>query len=163
MRPEPARAPGCLIAAALVLATPFVTPSRAAADGEPAPSPPVDEVIGILDVRAEGISETASDLLTREIASAVSGSGYIPVMPERLREVMVTTPWNGACLVGPCLAELHRAADVGLVLEAYLVSVGDNFDYVVTLLDTREGVPIGQLQRTCDVCTLQEALTAPAA
>ncbi|HVV83070.1 MAG TPA: hypothetical protein VHE35_08310, partial [Kofleriaceae bacterium] len=128
----------------------------------PAPPPIRDEVIGLLDVRFEGMSDTAGALLIREIADRVTHSGYIVVLPDRLREVMAPTDWNSACVMGPCLAGLHQLADVGLVLHIALFSIGANFDYVISLIDTRTGAPIGQLARTCDVCTLDEALAATA-
>ncbi len=132
--------------------------------GALAPAPaPVDQVIGLLDVRVGGVGPTASELLTRQIADAVTRAGYIVVLPARLREVMASTPWNTACLIGWCLVDLDRHAAVGRVLEAGLFSVGANFDYVVTLVDTARGVPIAQIQRTCDVCNTDEALAAPTA
>lgn len=133
-------------------------------DAAPAPAPaPVDQVIGLLDVRVGGVGPTASELLTRQIADEVTRAGYIVVLPSRLREVMASTPWNTACLIGWCLVDLDRHAAVGRVLEAGLFSVGANFDYVVTLVDTARGVPIAQIQRTCDVCNTDEALAATTA
>jgi hypothetical protein len=134
--------------------------------GPPAEPPPAvvhDEVIGILDIRVEGLSTTASEVLTRGVAEAVGKAGYMVVLPERLREVMTTTPFNSACRVGPCLGELHRQADVGMVLVAGINAIGANHDYVVTLMDTPTGLPIGQIQRSCDVCTIDEAIDGIAA
>lgn len=140
------------------------TPSVVAPVAAPAPAPaPVDQVIGLLDVRVGGVGPTVSELLTRQIADAVTRAGYIVVLPSRLREVMASTPWNTACLIGWCLVDLDRHAAVGRVLEAGLFSVGANFDYVVTLVDTARGVPIAQIQRTCDVCNTDEALAATTA
>lgn len=129
----------------------------------PAAADPGDEVIGMLDVRVIGLGETAGELLTRDLADAVGRAGYIVVLPARLREAMATTSWNTACVIGACLQELERQAAVRLVLHAALYSVGANHDYVVTLLDTVHGVPVGQLQRTCEVCTTEEAMAATAA
>lgn len=131
---------------------------------EPAPPPIIfDEIIGILDIRVEGMSDTASEVLTKGVAAAVGKAGYMVVLPDRLREVMTTTPFNSACRVGPCLLELHKQANVDLVLVAAIVAIGANHDYVVTLVDTTTGLPIEQIQRTCDVCTIDEAISSMAA
>ena len=124
--------------------------------------PPSDEVIGLLDVQVEGVSPTAGEMLTRAIAEEVARTGYMAVLPARLREAMAVTPWNSACLIGACLIELDQAAAVGRVLHAKLVSTGSNYEYVVTLISTATGLPIAQIVRTCDVCTTEEALAATA-
>lgn len=164
MRPEPRLA----LLAALALAA----PGAAFADDPPPPPPPPpppavpavpEAAVGILDVRTVGLNDAARDALTEALVDALTRAGFVAVLPERLREAMAATPWNGACEIGPCLADLHARTAIGRGLQIGLVATGANHDYVVTLVDTARGVPLAQLQRSCAVCTTEEALAATTA
>jgi hypothetical protein len=161
------------VARLVALATIVAVGSPAWAEEPPPPPPdpavaplaPVasQPVVGVLDVRTVGLGAAVRDALTKQVSDQLAAAGYMVVVPERMREAMSSTAWNSACLIGPCLADLDRQASVGRVLEIGLVSVGANHDYVVSLIDTARGVLIEQVQRTCSVCTTEEAMAATTA
>lgn len=160
------RAAAAIAALAIALGAPALAAAQPAdekrAGGEPAPAeaPRAPTLIGLLDVRVEGVSATAAELFTKEIEQSLEMSGLMVAPRHRLLAHLAGTPWNAACLVGPCLRELRRGADVTTVVEVALATTGPSYHYVVTLLDTSTGQPIGQLARKCDVCTTQEAFAA---
>lgn len=167
MRPD-VRAGGWA-ALALAASTPALAdeppppPPPPAAVAPAAPPPPIEATVGILDLRTVGLGDAARGALAEALTSALTRAGYVAVLPERLREAMAATPWNAACVVGPCLVELHGRTAIDRGLQVGLVSTGANHDFVVTLVDTARGVPVAQLQRSCAVCTTEEALAATTA
>ncbi len=116
-----------------------------------------DDVIGLLDVRVEGLSADATAVFTRKIEEGLEMSGLKVASRERLRAYLAGTPWNSACLLGACLSELARGAEVATVIEVALATSGPSYHYVITLLDTRTGHAINQVAAKCDVCTTDEA------
>ncbi len=116
-----------------------------------------DDLIGLLDVRVEGVSDAAAEVFSRQIEESLGIAGLKVAPRARLREFLAGTPWNAACLVGDCLKELATHAGVGQVIEAALVSIGPSYHYTITLLDTATGTIIRQTSRKCDVCTTDEA------
>ncbi|MBK9034777.1 MAG: hypothetical protein IPL61_26525 [Myxococcales bacterium] len=130
---------------------------------KPRPAPAdTDDVIGLLDVRVEGLSADAAEVFTRKIEDGLELSGLKVASRERLRAYLAGTPWNTACLLGTCLAELQRGAAVATVIEVALATSGPSYHYVITLLDTRSGQPLTQVAAKCDVCTTDEAFTEAA-
>lgn len=145
------------IAAAVVLA---MAGAPATAQPRPRPAPAdTDDVIGLLDVRVEGLSPAAAEAFTKKIEDGLEVSGLKFASRERLRGYLAGTPWNSACLLGVCLGELSRGADVSTVIEVALATSGPSYHYVITLLDTASGQPINQVAAKCDVCTTDEAFT----
>ena len=134
----------------------WAQPRPAPAGSAPADS---DDVIGLLDVRVEGLSADATAAFTRKIEESLEMSGLKVASRERLRAYLAGTPWNTACLLGGCLAELERGAAVATVIEVALATSGPSYHYVITLLDTRTGAPQNQVAAKCDVCTTDEAFT----
>ncbi len=120
------------------------------------------DVIGLLDVRVEGVSDTGAEVFARQIEESLGIAGLQVAPRNRLREHLAGTPWNAACLVGACLRELKTHAGVGTVIEAALVQIGPSYHYVITLIDTETGGILHQLARTCDVCTTDEAFNSAA-
>lgn len=116
-----------------------------------------DDLIGLLDVRVEGVSDAAAEVFTRQIEESLGIAGLKVAGRARLREFLAGTPWNAACLMGTCLRELKTHAGVGKVIEATLVSIGPSYHYTLTLLDTGTGAILRQASRKCDVCTTDEA------
>jgi hypothetical protein len=116
-----------------------------------------DDLIGLLDVRVEGVSDTAAEVFTKQIEESLGIAGLKVAPRARLREFLAGTSWNAACLVGDCLKELETHAGVAQVIEAALVSIGPSYHYTITLLDTATGTIIRQTSRKCDVCTTDEA------
>lgn len=151
-----------LTVAALVAASPAsAQPAPRPAAAKTAPSPKAtaetDDVIGLLDVRVEGLSADATAVFTRKIEEGLEMSGLKVASRERLRSYLAGTPWNSACLLGACLSELARGAEVATVIEVALATSGPSYHYVITLLDTRTGHAINQVAAKCDVCTTDEA------
>lgn len=156
-----AAAIGVLLAAVPAAAQPVASEPEDAPSAERKPEPPEPKrVIGLLDVRAEGVSATAAEVFTKEIEQSLEMSGLAVAPRQNLLEYLAGTPWNGACLIGPCLAPLRSHGGVETVVEVALATNGPSYHYVITLLDTATGAPIGQLARKCDVCTTQEAFAA---
>ncbi len=122
-----------------------------------APARAEDDLVGLLDVRVEGVSDTAAEVFTRQIEESLGIAGLKVAPRARLREFLAGTDWNAACLIGTCLKELKTHAGVGQVIEAALVSIGPSYHYTITLLDTETGTIIRQTSRKCDVCTTDEA------
>lgn len=125
-------------------------------------APATDGVIGLLDVRVEGVSAAAGEMFTKQVEESLEISGLQVAPRKRLHEYLAGTPWNAACLVGACLRELRLRAAVGRVLEVALVTNGPSYHYVITLLDTQTGKTVSQLARKCDVCTTEEAFASAA-
>ena len=125
----------------------------------PPPAAPVDtgEVIGLLDVRIEGLSADASAAFTEKIEQSLEISGLKVAPLERLRQYLAGTPWNLGCYFGTCLMELHRQTGVATVIEVALATSGPSYHYVITLLDAKTGQPRSQTSGVCDVCTTDEA------
>ena len=145
-----------LTLAALLVAGPATAQPRPAA-GAPRSTADTEDVIGLLDVRVEGLSTDATVAFTRKIEEGLEMSGLKVASRERLRAYLAGTPWNSACLLGACLSELARGAEVSTVIEVALATSGPSYHYVITLLDTRTGHAINQVAAKCDVCTTDEA------
>lgn len=146
-----------------VAVTALAAPTWAQPAKAPRPAPAdTDDVIGLLDVRVEGLSADAAEVFTRKIEDGLELSGLKVASNERLRAYLAGTPWNTACLFGACLAELQRGAAVATVIEVALATSGPSYHYVITLLDTRSGQPLTQVAAKCDVCTTDEAFTEAA-
>ncbi len=137
--------------------------STAAADQATAkPAEATEGVIGLLDVRVEGVSAAAGEVFTKQVEESLEISGLQVAPRKRLHSYLAGTPWNAACLVGACLRELRLRAAVARVIEVALVTNGPSYHYVITLLDTETGKTVGQLARKCDVCTTEEAFASAA-
>ena len=138
---------------------PAPPPPRRAAKVPLAERPAQADLIGLLDVRVEGVSDAAAEVFAKQIEESLGIAGLQVAPRARLREFLAGTPWNAACLIGECLRDLKVHAGVGTVVEAALVSIGPSYHYVITLLDTETGTIQHQLARKCDVCTTDEAFT----
>jgi hypothetical protein len=143
--------------AAVILAVVAALSAPAAAEEKPAV-----ELIGLLDVRVEGVSDTGAEMFAKQIEESLGIAGLQVAPRARLREFLAGTPWNAGCLIGECLRELKVHAGVGTVIEASLVSIGPSYQYVITLIDTETGAVQHQLARKCDVCTTDEAFASAA-
>ena len=135
--------------------------AQGAGAAKPAAPPTVDEndLIGLLDVRVEGVSDVAADVFAKHIEESLGIAGLKVAPRARLREHLAGTPWNAACLIGACLKELKTHAGVATVIEAALVGIGPSYHYTITLLDTETGAILRQIARKCDVCPTDEAFT----
>jgi hypothetical protein len=146
------------LGAIVVAMTVLVGTGRAArADEATGPAPLADDLIGLLDVRVEGVSPAAAEVFSKQIEESLGIAGLQVAPRARLREFLAGTPWNAACLIGDCLKELKTHAGVAQVVEAALVSIGPSYHYTLTVLDTETGAIVKQTSRKCDVCTTDEA------
>jgi hypothetical protein len=130
------------------------TPTAPAAAPSPADT---EDVIGLLDVRVDGLSPAATEAFTAKIEQSLEISGLKVASRERLRQYLAGTPWNSSCFFGACLGELERQTGVATVIEVALATSGPSYHYVITLLDAKTGQPKSQVAAKCDVCTTDEA------
>jgi hypothetical protein len=144
--------------------------SRPVAAPPPAPdgvgmrsrAPVVDNrrIIGILDVRVEGIPEEVKDSFERGLEDQLGTKQYWIATRARMRQLLIrSTRWTEGCLVGACLAEVRARTGAELVVLAALTGAGTSFGYVVTLVRTDTGHIVSQESERCDVCTVSEAMT----
>jgi hypothetical protein len=117
-----------------------------------------DEIVGVLHLETEGVSETAAEKFETSIEEGLSGTGFKVAPRERLKELLSNSSYVEGCHFGPCLREVHRNTKVRLVLVARIVGLGPSYSFVVSLLDTTTGQPTSQVADLCDVCTLEEAI-----
>ena len=117
-----------------------------------------EEVVGVLNLDTEGVSPTAAEVFESGIEEGLAGIGFRVSPRSRLRSLLEQSSYVDGCHFGPCLQEVYRNTKVKLVLVARIVGLGANFSFVVSLLDTRTGLPVSQVASMCDVCTLEEAI-----
>ena len=118
-------------------------------------------IVGILDVRVEGVPKeiARSSRATSRSSSTAASTGSR--RSARMREMMAnSTKWTEGCVVGSCLAEVSAQTGAELVLLAAITGSGTSFGYVVTLVRTDTGRMLAQEAQRCDVCTVNEALAS---
>jgi hypothetical protein len=147
-------------------------PAPAAAQPAPAPeaaaAAPVPEpdrmVVGILDVRTEGLPAAAGDEFERQLealsATAARGAFWI-ASRDRLKAILAnSTQWIDGCLYGPCMRVLREQTRAAVVVTVVLQSLGTTYRYVITLVRTDTGAVIDQRTEACGACTQDEAIAA---
>ena len=154
-----------LVAIGAVLA--LATPARADDVVAPPPAPaaaaaPKRKIIGILDVRVEGVSSTAGERFESGIEEGLGSTDYWVATRKRMREILAGSGWSEGCSFGPCLMEVKRQTGADLIVDAYFQGAGSSYRFVVSLVDTATGAVTAQVADHCDVCTLSEALDAAA-
>jgi len=117
-----------------------------------------EEIVGVLHLETEGVSETAAEKFETSIEEGLSGTGFRVAPRKRLKELLANSSYVDGCHFGSCLNEVYRNTKVRMVLIGRIVSLGPSYSYVVSLLDTRTGHPMSQVADRCDVCTLEEAM-----
>jgi hypothetical protein len=137
------------------------TSAKAAAPA-PAPAAPKKKIIGILDVRVDGVSSTAAEKFETGIEDGLGSTEYWVATRKRMREILAGSGWSEGCTVGPCLVEVKKQTGADLVVDAYFQGTGSSYRFVVTLVDTATGTVTAQVADHCDVCTLTEALDSAA-
>ena len=130
--------------------------------GAPAAPPPHKKIIGILDVRVDGVSSTAAEKFETGIEDGLGSTEYWVATRKRMREILAGSGWSEGCTVGPCLLEVKKQTQADLVVDAYFQGTGSSYRFVVTLVDTGTGTVTAQVADHCDVCTLTEALDSAA-
>ncbi len=137
------------------------TPSKASVAPDPTRPPPPEKrrMVGILDVRVEGVPDEIKAAFERGLEEQLDTKIYWLSSRAQMRDRMkFSTKWVEGCLVGPCLAELRTQTNAELVLLAAFNGSGTSFGHVVTLVRTDTGRVLSQESGRCDVCTVNEAM-----
>lgn len=120
-------------------------------------------VIGILDVRIDGAPPDIGAQFQRDLESQVDIEHFFLAPLARMRQIMAnSTHWTDGCFVGPCVSDVKKESNADVVLLAALSGAGTSFGWVVTLVRTDSGNVLSQKSERCDVCTVNEALSAAA-
>jgi hypothetical protein len=118
-------------------------------------------IVGILDVRLEGVPKEIKRQFQVELEKQLDSSEYWLAPQQRIREMMAnSTKWTEGCVVGHCLTEVKAVTGAELVLLASISGEGSSFGYVVTLMRTDTGGMLAQEASRCEVCTVNEALAS---
>jgi hypothetical protein len=127
----------------------------------PAAAQPADKrIVGILDVRVEGVPKEIARQFQADLEKQLASTTYWLATQQRMRELMGnSTKWTEGCVVGACLAEVKTQTGADLVLLASITGSGTSFGHVVTLVSTHSGRYLAQDASRCEVCTVKEALT----
>lgn len=143
-------------------------PAPKEAEPPPPPPPPVvtppprtanQRIVGVLDVRVEGVPPEISAQFQQQLETQVDTKRFWLAPRSRMHEVMSnSTKWTEGCVIGTCLGEVRRQTNADLVLLAALTGQGTSFGYVVTLVRTDTGRVLAQESERCDVCTVSEAV-----
>lgn len=165
-----------LLAASSAMAAPKKAPKKeppppapAPKEAEPEPPPPPvvtppprtpnQRIVGVLDVRVEGVPPEISAQFQQQLETQVDTKRFWLAPRSRMHEVMSnSTKWTEGCVIGSCLGEVRRQTNAELVLLAALTGSGTSFGYVVTLVRTDTGRVLAQESERCDVCTVSEAV-----
>jgi hypothetical protein len=124
------------------------------------PPPEQRRMVGILDVRVDGVSDDVKAKFEMQLEQQLDTNQYWLSNRAQMRDRMkFSTKWTEGCLVGECLAEVRTQTRAELVLLAALNGSGTSFGYVVTLVRTDTGRVLAQKSERCDVCTINEAMT----
>lgn len=117
-----------------------------------------DDVVGILQVSTQGVSETAGDLFEQSVEEGLAGTGFRIARSQALGQRLVGSEYVLGCTFGPCLRAVHEATGIRSVLVARIHGEGSSYGFVISLLDTRTGALTAQVTDTCEVCTVEEAV-----
>lgn len=147
--PEPAPAPA-----------PKEEPPPPPPSPPPPPRNPNQRIVGVLDVRVEGVPAESAAQFQQQLEAQVDTKHFWLAPRSRMHEMMSnSTKWTEGCVIGSCLGEVRRQTNADLVLLAALTGSGTSFGYVVTLVRTDTGRVLAQESERCDVCTVSEALS----
>ncbi|MEJ7598963.1 MAG: hypothetical protein WKG01_13730 [Kofleriaceae bacterium] len=115
-------------------------------------------LVGILDVQA---SPEIAASFEKGLEQQLDSKQYWLVPRAKMRERLSnSTRWSEGCLVGPCLSEVRVQTSADLVVIAALTGSGTSFGYVVTVVRTDTGRILSQESERCEICTINEAMTA---
>jgi hypothetical protein len=149
------------IAAPRRVASADTAPTEAKRVGDPAVPADKRRIVGILDVRVEGVPKEIKRQFQVQLEKQLDSREYWLATQQRIREMMANSPkWTEGCVVGLCLNELKAVTGAELVLLASISGSGTSFGYVVTLVRTDTGRMLAQEASRCEVCTVKEALTS---
>ena len=139
---------------------PEVKPAVVPDDPSLPPPPEKRRMVGILDVRVDGVPNEIKAQFERGLEEQLDTKIYWVSSRAQMRERMkFSTKWTEGCLVGDCLAELRTQTRAELVLLAAFNGSGTSFGHVVTIVRTDNGRVLSQESGRCEVCTVNEAMT----
>ncbi|MGE3455852.1 MAG: hypothetical protein AB7O24_12130 [Kofleriaceae bacterium] len=142
--------------ASAAIAGPGASKTAPAAGGTPTES---RRMIGILDVRVDGVPDEVKADFERELAKQAGSEHYWLASRAQMRDRMrPSTKWTEGCVIGECLSEVRTQTNAELVVLASLTGSGTSFGYVITLVRTDIGRVVAQKSERCDVCTASEAM-----
>jgi hypothetical protein len=107
-----------------------------------------------------GTSKTVADKLEKSIEDGLDNQGLKVAPRKRVAEMLASSGFLEGCSFGPCLLEVRKTTGAQLVLVARITSVGPSYDLVISLLETEHGRVTSQVAERCEVCTLDEAISA---
>ncbi len=119
---------------------------------------PPEKRAAVVDVVAEGLSAQARERLDEALVNGLRFTGYVVVPRRTAREGITKANLPDGCAFGPCLTQIGTALDVGRVLTARVTADGQAYQYVLTLVETRAGAPVGQVVDGCAPCSIDEVL-----
>ncbi len=119
---------------------------------------PPDKRAAVVDVVTEGVAPAARDRLDDALVEGLRFTGYVVVPRRAVRDAAQKANLPEGCAFGPCLAQVGRVLDVGRVLAARVVADGQAYSFVLTLVETVKGTPVGQVVDSCAPCSIDEAL-----
>ena len=136
-----------------------------AAAGPAAPAGPGDrQIVGILDVRVEGLAPDIAAQFEKKLEEKIDAKRFYLATRARMREAMTrSTRWAEGCVIGTCLRDVKAQTGAGIVVLAALSGSKTSFGYVVTLVRTDTGRVLAQESGRCDVCLVTEAMSQGAA
>jgi hypothetical protein len=116
-------------------------------------------IIGILDVRVDGVPPEAAARFEARLTEQLDTGHYWLATRARMRELLANSPdWTDGCVAGPCLSVVKTQTGAERVVSVYLHGKGTNFGSVVTLMRTDTGAVVKQHSEQCDACTVNEAV-----
>ncbi len=118
-----------------------------------------ENLVGILSIDTGGVSGTTAEQFETQVEEALEGVGRRLVRRKALRDRLQGSGYLEGCYFGPCLTVLRVASGVPLALVARFQGEGSSYSFVITLVDTKTGLPTAQVAQTCPVCTVDEAIT----
>lgn len=119
---------------------------------------PPDKRAAVVDVVTEGLAPAARDRLDDALVEGLRFTGYVVVPRRTARDAAAKENLPEGCAFGPCIAQVGRTLDVGRALAARVVADGQAYSFVLTLVETRAGTPVGQVVDACAPCNIDEAL-----
>lgn len=127
--------------------------------GQARPAIAEGEIVGVFRVDIDGVSKTAADKFERSIEEGLTGTGFKVRTRKKLSKALKGAHLEG-CYFGACIKRIHERTKIRVLLVARIASVGPNYNFVVSLLDARTGLPTSQVADRCTVCTLEEAIAS---
>lgn len=116
-------------------------------------------IIGILDVRVDGVPAQAAALFEAKLTEQLDTGHYWLATRARMHELLAASPdWIEGCVAGPCLSVVKTQTSAERVVSVYLHGKGTSFGSVVTLFRTDTGAVVKQHAEHCDACTVNEAV-----